>query len=301
MAAEGVKSRKLSCLLPKGWRSKVDAWLATDTPAFDYGGYIVGDDIREASLLGKSAGVLAGVPFFTAVFEKLGCTVEWLLEEGAVIESPPQVVATVRGPTRAVLAGERTALNIITRASGIASSARELAELSAALGWAGTVAGTRKTTPGFRLVEKYALLVGGVDTHRMDLSSMIMLKDNHIWAAGSITEAVHAARSVGGFALKIDVEARTEAEAREAAEAGADIVMLDNFPPDELHAAAASLKSDFPHLLLEASGGITKDKLEAYAGEHIDVISMGSLTQGYKALDFSLKIKRDGVPITSRT
>jgi nicotinate-nucleotide pyrophosphorylase (carboxylating) len=119
--------------------------------------------------------VLAGVPFFEAVFAELGCTVEWQLAEGDAIAAPAQV-ALVRGPARMLLLGERTALNIISRASGIAAAARQLVDVARAARWHGEVAGTRKVTPGFRLVEKYALLVGGASTHRMDLSQMVMLK-----------------------------------------------------------------------------------------------------------------------------
>jgi nicotinate-nucleotide pyrophosphorylase (carboxylating) len=126
--------------------------------------------------LAKSPTILAGRPFFTAVFEELGCTVEWLVEEGAKLEAVPAKIALVRGPCRNILLGERTALNIIARASGIAAAAHELVSIAKAAGWHGEVAGTRKVTPGFRMVEKYALLVGGASTHRMDLSSMVMLK-----------------------------------------------------------------------------------------------------------------------------
>jgi nicotinate-nucleotide pyrophosphorylase (carboxylating) len=194
----------------------------------------------EAWLLGKSDGTLAGVPFFECVFRKLGCEVEWHLAEGAAVVGV-QHVATVRGPRRKLLLGERTALNILTRASGIATEAAKVAAIKAEAGWGGEVAGTRKITPGFRLVEKYALLVGGCSTHRMDLSHMVMLKDNHVWAAGSITAAVGKARAACGFSSKIEVEARTLAEAEEAAAAGADVVMLDNFTPEGLTTEAPAL------------------------------------------------------------
>eukprot|EP00968_Pinguiococcus_pyrenoidosus_P021847 scaffold2930_cov244-Pinguiococcus_pyrenoidosus.AAC.14 len=184
----------------------------------------------------------------------------------------------------------------------------------------GSVAGTRKTTPGFRIVEKYALLVGGGATHRLDLSQMVMLKDNHIWSAGSITDAVKVARSAAGFSAKvskpragvirrkgsvtassscllflfrqIEVEARTLEEGVEAAEAGADIVMLDNFEPGALKVAAKELKRLHPSVLIEASGGITTATMGDYFSEHVDIISQGNLTQGYPVVDFSLKIQK---------
>lgn len=129
-----------------------------------------------------------------------------------------------------------------------------MTELSESLGWSGRVAGTRKTTPGFRLVEKYALMVGGAAPHRHDLSQMIMLKDNHINVTGSITNAVQKAKGAAGFSVKVEVECQNKEEAREAAQAGADIVMLDNYTPERIAEDSALLKEQFPHLLVEASG-----------------------------------------------
>lgn len=280
-------------LHPTSLRQKVQDWLAEDTPSFDYGGFVVGDSEETAVLLCKSRGILAGVPFFDAVFQELGCRVEWEFSEGVLVE-PVTTVARVTGKINRILTGERVALNCITRASGIATKARNLTKLKAEHRWHGEIAGTRKTTPGFRMVEKYALLVGGVSTHRYDLSSMIMLKDNHIWTAGNVERAVKDARKVGGFSIKIEVECRSIAEAREAATAGADVVMLDNFDPEALHKAAAVLKEEFPHLLIEGSGGVKIENVTQYFGPHVDVISMGSLTQGYESVNFSLKVLKEG-------
>lgn len=174
-----------SHVLPPHYRELVVDWLKDDVPTFDIGGYVVGDSLVEAYLLAKGIPeghsevggiVLAGVPFFTAIFESLGCEVEWFCREGDVLP-PPMRTAVVRGPARAVLLGERTGLNILTRACGVATAARAMSNTCKSKGWKGEVAGSRKVTPGsFRLVEKYALLVGGVSTHRMDLSQMTMLK-----------------------------------------------------------------------------------------------------------------------------
>jgi len=280
-------------LLPASLKAQIQLWLKEDVPSFDYGGFVVGDEIKEAKLLGKSSGILAGRPFFQAVFDEVGCEVEWLKSDGDTI-APICVVAKVRGPVRRILLGERLGLNIITRASGIASQASRLRALATKAGWKGQVAGTRKTTPGFRSVEKYALLVGGVSTHRMDLSAMVMLKDNHVWSTGSITKSVKSAQRVAGFSTMIEVECRSVEEALEAATAGAQIIMLDNFKPGkELFDAAAAVKAKFPHVKIEASGGIREHTVASYFNENIDVLSMGALTQGYGALDFSLKITRD--------
>lgn len=167
-------------------------WLAEDTPNFDPAGVCVGSQEVEARLFCKSPrSVLAGSPFFTAVFTELGCSVEWMYQEGADL-GPGTVTQTavVRGPARCVLLGERPALNCLARSSGIATRCTQLQYVASEAGWQGQLAGTRKTTPGFRLVEKYAMLVGGASMHRQDLSGMVMLKDNHIWASGSITQVV---------------------------------------------------------------------------------------------------------------
>jgi len=261
----------LSDLLPSNFTNLVTTWLAEDTPSFDYGGFVVGSTLRTAHLLCKSPGVLAGIPFFDEVFRQLDCTVTWHYDEGVLLvpaaEGGKIKVATVKGPTRKLLLGERVALNTLARCSGVATKSRKVLDMMREAGYKGILAGTRKTTPGFRLVEKYGMLVGGIDGHRHDLSSMVMLKDNHIWAKGSITKAVHAAKTVGGFALKVEVECQTEEEADEAIEAGADIVMLDNFDGPGLKAAAASLKERWKgkkEVLLESSGGLTEANVEQY-------------------------------------
>ena len=286
----------LSALLPPTWKSCVAEWLAADAPKFDVGGFVVGDVPTTATLLCKSPGVLAGVPFAEAIFESLGCQIEWFRAEGDEISAEEAasklIVARVTGPTRCLLLAERTALNLMARASGVASGARRVVQAVRAQGWAGELAGTRKTTPGFGLVEKYALLVGGASTHRMDLSNMVMLKDNHIWSAGGIALAVQRARRACGFSSKIEVECRDLDEAFEAAEAGADIVMLDNFSPAEIKRDSKVFKARFPHVVVEASGGIREDTISGFLCPTVDVISQGALTQGYNTVDFSMKLPR---------
>lgn len=271
----------------------VSTWLKEDTPSFDYGGFVVGDREETAVLLCKSPGVLSGRPFFDAVFQQLNCKIDWCYEEGVPL-TPICKVAYVKGKVSDILLGERIALNVVTRSSGISTQCRNIDQIKRSKGWHGEVAGTMKTTPGFRIVEKYALLVGGASLHRYDLSSMVMLKDNHIWTVGNVQKAVKKARDVCGFSMKIEVECRTIEDAKSAADAGAEIVMLDNFGPGALHTAAADIKSCFPNVLIEASGGITEDTIGDFMGPNINVISMGKLTQGYPVVDFSLKIMKDG-------
>jgi len=284
-------------LLPPHWLREVERWVRDDVPSVDIGGLVVGDAPKTAHLWMKSPGIVAGVPFFNAVFDSLGCSVKWEVAEGDRVDPSGEptgkvLAAVVTGPACKLLLGERTALNTLSRASGVATAADQAVGVARAHGWHGHVAGTRKTTPGFRIVEKYALLVGGAATHRLDLSTMVMLKDNHIWSAGSITKAVLHAKIAAGFTSKIEVEARTLEEAMEAAAAGADIVMLDNMAPETLKEAAKALKAAFPHVTVEASGGITLETMPQFFSPDVDVISRGSLTQGYECVDFSLKIQK---------
>ncbi|XP_013804619.2 nicotinate-nucleotide pyrophosphorylase [carboxylating] [Apteryx mantelli] len=281
----------LSPLLPAPrLQALAQAWLEEDAPGPDYAALAVGQALCRAQLLCKSPGVLAGLPFAEAVWAATGCTVARRAAEGQPV-APVAVVAEVRGPGAGVLLGERVALNCLGRCSGVATAAARAVRLARAVGWPGTVAGTRKTTPGFRLVEKYGLLVGGAHPHRYGLADAVMLKDNHLLAAGApLAQVVREARQVAGFALRLEVECGSAAEALEAAGAGADIVMLDNFNPETLQAAAAAVKAAHPGVTVEASGGISEATLPRFLGPHVDVVSMGSLTQAAPALDFSLRV-----------
>ncbi|RLV73214.1 hypothetical protein DV515_00017141 [Chloebia gouldiae] len=185
-----------------------------------------------------------------------------------------RVVAEVEGPAAGVLAGERVALNILGRCSGVASMAARAVGVARARGWAGVVAGTRKTTPGFRLAEKYALGVGGADPHRAGLGGLIMLKDNHralAAATGGLEQMILGVRQAGGFTRRLEVECSSAEEALAAAGAGADIILLDNLAPQELHAAAAQVKAAHPGVTVEASGGIVLETLPQFLGPHIDM------------------------------
>ena len=286
-------AQKQNLLSSVNLKEAVASWLKEDTPSFDYGGYVVGDREETAVLLCKSPGILSGIPFFEAIFQQVNCKINWLYEEGTLL-SPICKVAYVQGKVKDILVGERIALNVITRASGISTQCKSLEKIKHMKGWNGEIAGTRKTTPGFRMVEKYALLVGGSSLHRYDLSSMVMLKDNHIWSVGNVHKAVKKAREVCGFSMKIEVECRTIEDAKTAAGAGAEVVMLDNFGPEALHAAASEIKACHPNVIIEASGGVTEQTISDFMGPNIDVISMGKLTQGYPVVDFSLKIMKDG-------
>ncbi len=304
MASNGNPT-DFSTLLPQtNIKPIMQRWLTEDMPTFDVGGLVVGSAPKKAVLYMKSAGVFAGKPFVDAVFDILDCKVTWedVAVEGSFINPAEQsnngkvILATVEGAANLILRGERTALNTISRCSGVATSCYRSSQKMRQMfpQWTGAVAGTRKTTPGsFRIVEKYGLIVGGCNTHRLDLSQMTMLKDNHIWSCGGdITKAVKLAKSAAGFSQKIEVECQSLDEALEAAKAGADVVMLDNYTPDALKDDAVKVKSEFPAVIVEASGGITYDTMHLYVCESVDIISRGDLTHGYSCLDFSLKIQK---------
>jgi nicotinate-nucleotide pyrophosphorylase (carboxylating) len=196
-----------------------------------------------------------------------------------------KIVMRVAGPTVSLLAAERTALNFLQRLSGIATQARSYAALAAPFGI--RVADTRKTTPGWRALEKYAVRCGGCHNHRMSLSEHVLIKDNHIAAAGSITAAVQRVRAHAPHTAKVEVEAKSLAEVREAVRAGAEVVLLDNMTPAQVRSAVAVIGGA---AMVEVSGGIRIDTLADYAMPGVDVISVGALTHSAPAADLSLTL-----------
>lgn len=281
-------------LIPKSFDKVIESWLQEDIPSINYHAFIAGDQQQKAILYIKQSGVVAGLAFFSRIFQKLSCEVSFSVSEGTFVsvEGKAKVaIGHVTGKVCDILEGERLALNILSHCSGISTKGRQLYELQKKNNWNGKIAGTRKTLPGLRLVQKYALLVAGLDTHRFDLSSAIMIKDNHIKALGSISKAIAKAKEVISFANKIEVEAKNLEEAIEAAEHGADIVMFDNYGPKKLKEDAAVLKTKFPKVLVESSGGITEETIAEYFDENVDVISMGGVTQEVEKIDFSLKVE----------
>lgn len=280
------------------WKRQVEAFLEEDVPGFDIGAYVVGSLSETAHLLMKLPGLVCGKPFADHIFALCNLQVEWLCcegqEFGANDIAGKRTVAIVKGRINDILLAERTALNLLSRASGIALALRATVNAARSADYRGIIAGTRKTTPGLRVLEKYAMVVGGADPHRYDLSHMVMLKDNHIASCESITGAVSRARAVAGFSTKIDVEVDSYENACEAIEAGADVVMLDNFSPTELRLVSKRLKEKYRDslhaYLLECLGGLTLGNLDGYLCPSIDIYSTSSIHQGCGVVDFSLKI-----------
>ena len=241
--------------------------------------------LGEVELICKQSGVLAGLQVFSRVFELLDerFTMESFCADGDRVE-PGQRLALLRGDIRALLSGERTALNFLQRMSGIATHTAELVSLLQGSGI--TLLDTRKTTPNLRIFEKYAVTVGGGTNHRYNLSDGVMLKDNHIGAAGGIKPAVARARAYAPFVRKIEVETETLEQVREAVEAGADIIMLDNMDPETMKEAVALIAG---RAQTECSGNVTAEKIAQLRDIGVDYISSGALTQSSPILDLSLK------------
>jgi nicotinate-nucleotide pyrophosphorylase (carboxylating) len=242
-------------------------------------------------LVAKQAGILAGIELARQVFHRVGpeLKVEALLEDGAEVK-PGSKVATVAGRIASILKAERVALNFLQRLSGIASETNRY--VGRVEGLSVRIMDTRKTTPGLRSLEKYAVRVGGGQNHRMNLATGILIKDNHLMALRgqglNIKEIVARARRDAPQRMPVEVEAATVSEALEAVEAGADIVMLDNMNLEDMRKAVKSIRG---RALIEASGGITLDNVRAVAETGVDFISVGALTHSVRALDISLELK----------
>lgn len=239
----------------------------------------------QAVILQKAPGVLCGLPVVEAVFAALdaGVTVEAAADEGSWGEN--RTVARIEGPARAILTGERTALNFMQRLSGVATMSRKASDLVAGTG--ATVLDTRKTTPGHRALEKYAVRVGGCRNHRAGLDDAVLIKENHIRAARGITAAIRAARGRTGPAQVVEVEVTNRTELDEALAAGAELILLDNHTVEQLREAVAHTAG---RARLEASGGITLANLAGVARTGVDYISLGALTHSAGAIDFSLEV-----------
>lgn len=241
--------------------------------------------------LAKEDLVLCGLDVAEAVFFHLdpeSSEIEATFNEGDEVASGT-VFATLKGYADVLLVGERTALNLIQRMSGIATLTRQF--VRAIEGTSAHIVDTRKTTPGLRMLEKYAVTVGGGKNHRMGLDDGVLIKDNHIALAGGITEAVKAAKNSVGHLHKIEVEISNWAQLREAINAGAEIVMLDNQTPEEAAKLVQMARGMNPNVLIEASGGMDLDRVRSFAEAGVDLISVGRLTHSARAVDISFKIQ----------
>jgi nicotinate-nucleotide pyrophosphorylase (carboxylating) len=248
---------------------------------------LVSDDaVSTAKYVSKDEGVLCGIDVAMRVFKLLDNRVSFriFIHDGEVVQKG-DIIAEITGPTRALLKGERTALNLVQHMSGIATATNKCVQLIE--GTKASVADTRKTLPGLRVIQKYAVTVGGGRNHRYNLSDCAMLKDTHLDAYGSMTGAVNALREKVGHTVKIEVEVADMEMLKEALDLGVEIIMLDNMSNEEM---AEAVKLTNGMALLEASGNVTEKTIRGIAETGVDIISLGALTHSVKAFDISMKM-----------
>jgi nicotinate-nucleotide pyrophosphorylase (carboxylating) len=278
--------------LPSSAFTLIDAALTEDVGPGDFTTlWTVPEERRaEARIVAKSPGVIAGSEVAAEVFRRVDASLEVSVdaEDGTAVE-PGDVTMTIRGSARSILTAERTALNFMQRLSGVATVTRRY--VRAVEGTGARVIDTRKTTPGMRALEKTAVVAGGGANHRFGLHDMVMIKDNHIAAAGGITPAVEAVRRQNDRGLRVEVETTTLDEVREALAAGADRIMFDNMAPPLMRQAVELVRAADPRPETEASGGITLETIHGYAETGVDFISIGALTHSAPSLDLSLQLR----------
>jgi nicotinate-nucleotide pyrophosphorylase (carboxylating) len=250
------------------------------------------EDEARGKIVAKTSGVFAGREEVETLTSLFNLKTNLKIKDGERFEANT-IVGEIYGKAKDILLIERTLLNLLSHMCSIATATRAATDLIKSKGLKTRIAATRKTHPGLRLFEKKAVRIGGGDTHRMDLSSMVLIKDNHINLCGSVGEAVKRARAAASFATKVEVEVRSLAEALEAAEAGADIIMLDNMSPEGVKEVVKEFERRGlrNRVLLEASGGINQTNLLDYAQAGVDIISMGSLTLSPPPVDLSLEVE----------
>lgn len=263
---------------------ELDAYLREDLGEDDDSDGIVPGVEAFGRIVCKEEGVLAGLEEASAVFKRLGLSVSTAFIDGQEL-AKGDVVLETSGNAPDMLRGERLSLNFLGRMSGIATLTSKCVSIASGV----RIAATRKTTPGFRKFEKKAVKLGGGDTHRYDLSSSVMIKDNQIRIMG-LENAIAEARSAASFTKKIEIEVESLEDAARAASLGVDIIMFDNMKPDMIVEGVKKVKKANPCIIVEASGGITMANLKDYAKTGVDVISLGALTRDARWLDFSMDI-----------
>ncbi len=265
--------------------ANVLAAIREDLGEVDHTGLLIAENCQaRANVLVRESAVLCGQPWFNEVFKQLDSSthIQWYFAEGAVMPADA-VVCTITGHARAMLNAERSALNFLQLLSGVATKVRSLLNLLS--GTKARLLDTRKTIPGLRLAQKYAVRIGGGENQRLALYDGILIKENHIAAAGGIAPAIHAALALqAGVSIQIEVESLVELE--QALSAGAQSILLDNFTVDQMHQAVALTAG---RAVLEASGGVDHSSLRKIAETGVDRISIGDLTKNVKAIDYSMR------------
>ncbi|MFZ1906600.1 MAG: carboxylating nicotinate-nucleotide diphosphorylase [Steroidobacteraceae bacterium] len=279
--------------LPEDLGAQVDAALREDIGSGDVTARLVpaGQQVRGAIITREHA-VLCGSAWAEQTFRRLdpGVRLDWHAGDGGRLAAG-QVICEISGPARPVLSGERTALNFLQLLSATATEARRFVDAVAGTGC--RILDTRKTLPGLRTAQKYAVRCGGADNHRMGLYDRVLIKENHIVAAGTIGAAIAAARS-GAPGIPVEVEVETLGELREALDARPDVIMLDEFSLDDMRSAAALNRQHGGGVRLEASGGVSLETVRAIAATGVDYVSVGGLTKHVRAVDLSMRLTFSG-------
>ncbi|MEJ5257436.1 MAG: carboxylating nicotinate-nucleotide diphosphorylase [Fervidobacterium sp.] len=264
--------------------------IRKDEQFIDYASYpLRGKEAKAVILLKEENIVISGIDIVRGVLSKLGIKHEFYYKDGQIAQKG--IIGMIEGDAYNLLISERSILNTLSFMSAIATKVRKLVEVIEKSGKNVKIAATRKTIPFTSEMQKIAIMHGGGDTHRLNLSDCAMIKDNHLKLYGSVRKAVEEVKKVISFSKKIEVEVEDEESSFEACEVGADIVMLDNFPPQKACEVARKIKEKFPHVLIELSGGVNPEKLSEYLCEYVDVISIGKLTSEVKYVDFSMEIE----------
>lgn len=253
---------------------------------------IIPPKTTKAEIILKEGGVVSGIEETMVLLNHFNIKVLRSVVDGTVVPNSPKRIMLIKGSTRDILLVERTALNILSRMSGITTITKKFISAARKTNPYVKIAATRKTTPGFRYFEKKAVEIAGGDTHRMNLSDMILIKDNHLRLMPDIPKTLRKIKKQATFAHKIEVEVSNKKDALLAACNGADIIMLDNMSPAEINKIIPAIKKKEKRkkIIIEASGGINLDNIETYAKTGVDVISIGQLTSACKSLDMSLEI-----------
>lgn len=251
------------------------------------------DTLIEAEVIAKEDGIIAGIEEAVDFLQNQDLQVKLHVTDGESIKKKT-VILRIVGNARTLLSIERTLLNLLSRMSGIATKTRRLIEKTRKGGYKTRVACTRKVALGLLYFDKKATMIGGGDTHRLHLDDMILIKDNHLAVIGDISKAIKRARETASFSKKIEIEVSSADQALEAAKAGADIIMLDNFSPQKIRETMTLLKKKGlrDEVLVEASGGINEQNILEYVATGVDIVSLGEITDSVKALDISLEVTR---------
>ncbi|MFQ5920985.1 MAG: carboxylating nicotinate-nucleotide diphosphorylase [Nitrososphaerales archaeon] len=252
---------------------------------------VASDKTVRAKIVCKERALVAGLNEAGVLFDLVKCRSKPLVREGRCVR-PMTTIMTVSGNARSILSAERTVLNFLMRMSGIATETRRFVDEVRRINPRVKIACTRKTAPGLRIFDKRAVSVGGGETHRMRLDEMVLIKDNHLAIAGSVSKTVRLAKRMHGSKAKVEVEVRSLRQAMDAVDAGADIIMLDNLTARQVHSIVKALESKHmrERVTIEVSGGITHKNIRQYASADVDLISIGSITHSIKSIDMSLEV-----------